>query len=635
MKTLFYLLLAVVIVLATLLSPQRITEKNNVFIKKESYLIKVKDGVINDLHLINDINEVESKALRNLLKKLGVKHITNVFKNRYDQLGRLKTNLKTSLSELNEWYLIEIPVSDEPFNLIEELLDNPEIINVQLDIPIKLKPDVFPNDIFYNSQWHLNDESGFNYDINASQAWDINKGRNDVIIAILDGGVDYTHPDLDPGNRSRVITGTDTGDGDNDPFDDTNDNFNGHGTKVAGVVGAITNNGSLISGIMWNGKIMPVKMVSSSPLPKEPEFIGWRWDKWAYPKDVADAIDYAKNNGAKVINLSYGFQNLNWPLDEIITKIPILYEALDAAYKNNVLIIASMGNDYETNNDIRYPAGFTEQVVAVGAINRDGRRSNFSNTGSHINLVAPGSSIWTTEKGGGTSVSSGTSFSAPIVAGVSGLVISQLKDRGFNVYNDDIRNIIQTTTTDLLTPGFDHSTGHGLVDAEKALELVSEPNIVRHNTTYGGSYSKIRTLNPWIWHDGDYGLASGSYYDVDQYKVIRRINFDIPFCTPPKVWIRERLSTTLSAANPSFGNAWAKITNIDQNGYNVEYYTYYVRYDAAAREINKWVPAHPNSTKFDYTAIGEPMFSSPIENINGNYNICTSNKTFSINNLPS
>src|SRR5690606_10231528 len=137
----------------------------------------------------------------------------------------------------------------------------------------------------------------------------------------------------------------------------------------------------------------------------------------------------------------------------------LLFDALNNAYKNNVVVTASMGNKFGEDNSVRYPAGFREQVIAVGGTNSNGTRRSSSNTGPHISLSAPGTGIWTTERGGGTDNPSGTSFSAPMVAGVAGLVISQGKDRNFNLTNDDVRHILELTATDVSATGFDQETG--------------------------------------------------------------------------------------------------------------------------------------------------------------------------------
>ncbi|MCH6198665.1 S8 family serine peptidase [Aquiflexum sp. LQ15W] len=510
---------------------------------------------------------------------------------------------------MRNWYVIQ-PL--EKYNadlLVEKLMDCEKIIVAMVNRPLRLEFDAVPNDTNYGVQWHLNNPSQPQFDIRAQGAWDINKGRNDVIIAVLDGGVDYNHPDLDPGDRSRVIAGIDTGDGDNDPLDNlpiSPDSYSGHGTKIAGVIGARTNNSLQVSGIMWNCKIMPIKMVRSGGV-RIPHIVNWDWSTAAFPSDVAAALDYAVNNNTNVINLSYSFPDLGFPINEIALRIPLLAQAIDNAYRNNIVITASMGNAFQTNNGIRYPAGFDEQVIAVGATTQNGTKASFSNTGPHINLSAPGLQILTTDRGGGTASPSGTSFSAPIVAGAAGLVISHGKDRGFNLTNDDVRNILQLTANGDAgpIPGFDNDTGHGIVNAQAALQLINQPNTVVQKTLTGGTAVLHQAMSQWVLTSGRWGIAAGTYFQVDRYKITRHVTFDIPFCSVPKVWMRDRQSRSLSYANPNSGRPFSIISNISKEGFDVEYVTYYVRTNASGQTINKWIPEAPAQTQFAYTAVGQ------------------------------
>ncbi|MCX6238374.1 MAG: S8 family serine peptidase, partial [Bacteroidia bacterium] len=162
----------------------------------------------------------------------------------------------------------------------------------------------------------------------------------------------------------------------------------------------------------------------------------------AFPSDVADAIDYAVNNGAHVINLSYGFYGIGGLLNDVILRVPLLYQAILNAYNHNVVVVAAMGNEYNQGNPIEFPA-FFRIVIAVGATTNSNppSRVSFSSTGSHICVSAPGDGILSTVRGGGTGQMSGTSMAAPIVSGVAGLIISQGLDRNFNLTNDDVRHI--------------------------------------------------------------------------------------------------------------------------------------------------------------------------------------------------
>lgn len=479
-------------------------------------------------------------------------------------------------------------------------------------------------------------------DIDAEAAWDINTGRNDVIIAVCDGGVDYNHPDLDPGDRSRVIAGYDAADNDNDPLDDlipwAAGSFAGHGTSVAGVIGAITNNNSQVAGVMQNCKIMPVKMVGSGGITITFPFgsIDWDFSTTAFPSDVADAVDYAVNNGAHVINLSYGFADMGWIINEVFLRVPLLYAAINNAYENNVVVVVAMGNEYKKGNPTNYPAAFAHDVIAVGATNQNSLHDDdYSSSGSHINISAPGTGIWTTERFGGIGAHSGTSMAAPIVSGVAGLIISQGLDRNFNLTNDDVRHILEITSDDITGSGigFDEETGHGKVNARKALELLDEPNIVVKGTSLGGNTS-ITNLSEWITIIDRWGLAPGTYYNVDQYEITKHITFETPFCDIPTVWLRDRESVSMSFGSPNDGFPYAEITNITETGFDVRYASYFVRFNSLGQTINKYIPALPNSTKIEYTAVGFGVDITAVT-LSSNGIICSSGSTVTASNCPS
>lgn len=588
---------------------------------------------------VNDIDEIPNSELKNFLVDYEINHLQSVFSNRYNENGLLKEEYKnTDKHLLKGWFELEINnfYCFPDFIAKLELFD--EILHADEEEPIPLEPALIPNDPDYPLQWHLNNPANPNFDINAEDAWDINIGRNDVVVAILDGGVDFNHPDLDPGDRSRVIQGWDAGDNDNNPLDDApGGGFAGHGTLVAGVVGAITSNNSQLSGVMWNCSIMPVKIVSSDRISIFPHPINITWDfaNVAFPGDVAEGIDFAVNNGADIINLSYSFPNGGLLINDIIYRVPLLYDAISNAYDNNVVITASMGNSFEDNNNTRYPAGFRE-VIAVGNTNQNGRRRNTSNTGPHIDLSAPGVGIWTTERGGGTDNPSGTSFSSPIVAGVAGLVISQGRDRGFQITNDDVKRIMEITATDVINPGvgFDEETGHGIVNAHGALQLLEAPNELYHYSSTGGEYSLWRNFDKWFYIGANYDLAPGTYIDVDQYRVTKHIDFPVPFCDVPTLWMRERGSEVMSFFNPNDGYNSVNISNVTTTGFDIEYAVHFVRTDLNGRTINKWIPAHPSQTRFNYTVVGEPNPAAAAGPISGPSLLCTSNRTFTVQDVP-
>ncbi|MDP2424616.1 MAG: S8 family serine peptidase, partial [Bacteroidales bacterium] len=595
--------------------------------------------------ITTQVRNIPSGSIRILFDHFKVLELKAVFLNRYNENGILKPVLHNfpQNETLKGWQEIIMEDHSRAADLIGLLSNEAGVQYAHIERPLPFKPCIVPNDPMYPLQWHLNNPSNSLADIRAEQAWNINKGRNDVIIAVCDGGVDYNHTDLDPGNRSRIIAGYDSGDDDYDPLDNlpnwTEGSYAGHGTNIAGIIGAITNNNSRVSGIMWNCKIMPVKMVGSGGVTVTYPFGSTNWDfsTTAFPSDVADAIDYAVNNGAHVINLSYAFAGMGWPINDVILRVPLLYSAISNAYNQNVVVVVAMGNEYNQGNPTNYPAAFAREVIAVGNTNNSLQRSPSSSTGPHIDVSAPGTGIYTTDRSGGTGFHSGTSMAAPIVSGVAGLIISQGLDRSFNLTNDDIRHILEISADDIeeYGIGFDEMTGYGKINAYRALALLDEPNKLYHGLSYGGNTSKT-SLSKWIYTGGGrWGLASGMYLNVDRYTVTKRVSFEVPFCLPPTVWMRERQSACISAANPNNGFPWALITNVTETGFNVTYYAYYVRYNSAGQTINKWVSSEINSTRIAYTAIGEPNIAATAGPISGPSHIyATSSATFTINGLP-
>ncbi|MCX7593627.1 MAG: S8 family serine peptidase [Fischerella sp.] len=628
MKKLFTILLVLLALILPLSSIDN-DSQDSYSLENIKVIVKFRTGVFSPEKFQHTIEEILSDSVQSVFKEFDVEFMEAVFRNRYDDSGRIKAEvLKFSNPYFLEGWRVVTLSKDLANVFITKLKQLDEVEEVFIQEPMRIKAAIAPNDPNYagGGQWHLDDPIFPDADIRAEQAWDINRGRNDVVIAILDGGVDYNHLDMDPGNRSRVITGIDTGDGDNDPLDNLPDNtpgsFAGHGTSVAGVAGAITDNGSQVAGVMWNCRIMPVKMVRSGGI-RIPHILNWDWSTSAFPSDVANAIDYAVNNGANIINLSYSFPDMGWAINEVALRVPLLHQAIDNAYKNNVVITASMGNEFETDNSIRYPAGFREQVMAVGATTRTRERAAFSNTGFHISVSAPGVGIVTTERGGGVRTVSGTSFSAPLTAGVAGLVISQGRDRNFNLTNDDVRHIIELTAQDIGAIGYDNETGHGIVNARNALQLIDEPNMLYQYNSVGGTQTFVQNFSQWILLSDRWGLAAGTYINVDQYKITKHVTFQVPFCSPPTVWMRERESKSLDYGNPNSGRPQANITNITNTGFDLEYVAYFVRYNILSQQINTWIPAAPASTNVAYTTVGVPNLAAVAGPINGPSLICS------------
>jgi subtilisin family serine protease len=266
-------------------------------------------------------------------------------------------------------------------------------------------------------------------------AWDLTTGRDDLVVAVVDTGVDLNHPDL----AARLVPGIDIVNHDSVPGDD-----HGHGTMVAGILAAQTNNAAGVAGVTWRGRIMPVKVLDATGAGTD--------------AGVAAGIVWAADHGAKVINLSLGGPGAS----------SVIQAAVDHALAEDAVVVAAAGND--ATSEPEWPAAATG-VVAVGATTWSDTLASFSNYGSWIDLVAPGVKITSTARGGGYATGSGTSFSSPIVAGVAAL--ARAADPAASAA--EVTDRLSRGAKDLGVPGVDATFGAGLLDALATLRLTTSP----------------------------------------------------------------------------------------------------------------------------------------------------------------
>lgn len=306
------------------------------------------------------------------------------------------------------------------------------------------------NDTNFGDLWGLNNSSNPNVDINACAAWIITEG-NGINVAILDQGIELTHNDLQ-NNISQNSYDTESN-------SSPSQIFGNHGTHVAGTVSAIKDNNLQVVGVAPQSTLMSI----SNSLSGTPNSRIRR----------ADGINWAWQNGADVINNSWGSG----------VQYDVIDDAIESALNNGrnglgTIVIFASGNDF---GGVGYPANSNSNILAVGAIASNGNRSNFSNFGNELDIVAPGSAILSTINNNGTDTFNGTSMAAPHVAGVAALILSVNPNLTVQEVNTIIESSAQKiggysylNNSNRPNGTWNDEMGYGLVDAYAAVQMAQQ-----------------------------------------------------------------------------------------------------------------------------------------------------------------
>jgi len=359
------------------------------------------EGVLRLLVELNSDNDaISSREFRQAIRN--IRKLSTQAPKSYDVYGQ-----KTIAGDMRKWRIVEVDAS-QASQLVEDLKGSPAVKSVSVEQIYQQAST--PNDPAYGLQYGLPL-------IGAPEAWNNTTGNSSTVIAIIDGGVDLSHEDLSDKiwQNSGEIAANNIDDDNNGFVDDVNgwdfvsDKPAGiainHATHVAGIAAASGNNNTGVSGVDWQAKIMSVRALSQSGQGGE--------------ADIVQAIDYAANNGADVINLSI-----------VGGASQALLTAIENAYAKGVVIVAAAGNNgADTGITNPYPAcaetGGVNMVIGVAAIDADGEPTNFSAYGDCVDISAPGKDIHSTKVNDNYGEMTGTSMSAPFVAGAAGLYLSQ------------------------------------------------------------------------------------------------------------------------------------------------------------------------------------------------------------------
>lgn len=365
--------------------------------------------------------------------------------------------------------VVEIPGDMEAGAYAQLLKGMPGVEFAEPDYLI-FPASMVPNDPLYSSEWHL-------ATVNAPAAWDVSTGSSQIILAVCDTGVDAAQPDL----GGQLIPGWNVVD-DND---DTSP-VHPHGTWVAGTAAAASNNGVGVAAPAMNCRLMPVRITSRS-------------DGAAAVSDIVAAIVWAADHGARVINVSYAGYGSS-----------AISDAAEYARSRNALFVMAAGNDAGYVPNLEDP-----NILAVSATTLDDGLAGFTSTGPYIDLAAPGTGIWTTGLQGAYQSVNGTSFSAPLVAGVAALIFSA--NPAFTVAQ--VEAFLKVAADDRGAAGYDPGYGFGRVNAGRALDLAAMKLVGARDVTAPA----LRFLAPLP--EGFVGQTRGELVQIDAVddRQVRRV----------------------------------------------------------------------------------------------------------------
>ena len=402
-----------------------------------------------DYNSVIVIPKKEFRRAENVMRQHGIYRFRKIKEKMY--VIPLNENEKESkISELKQSGLYEL-VEPDYFLSLNETPSERNYLNIKINPNFNnsnsiqaINPivrEITPNDRDFFSQYYLRE-------INADKAWSLTTGSENIKVGVLDTGIDRNHPDL----AGKIAE-------DEVSEDDLTDEI-GHGTEVAGIIAAKTNNNQGIAGISWNTKIVPIKVTDETGQ--------------ARVSTVVSALDAAHEKGVKIVQISLSTNQLS----------QVLGDAVKTAQDRGIIIVSTGGNT--GIRELRYPAAFNG-VVGVTSVDQNKKIESYSTQGEHISIAAPGSNIYTTTRNSSYASVTGTSFAAPQVAGTLALIWALIPD----FTSSQVKDILFKSAQDLGESGKDPTYGYGLLNSQKAVELalvqVAKPNELQAESNSPGN----------------------------------------------------------------------------------------------------------------------------------------------------
>jgi subtilisin family serine protease len=420
--------------------------------------VSVPSGPMRGLAAVEEfsVRKLGATAVDNALARLEVKGISRLH-------GATPPDVFAGIAMATDYGLdgtfqVQYGAATKPEAVAERLN---KLDEVEWAEPVRYREaSLIPNDPMFGQQWGLTR-------IGCPDAWDRTTGSPSVTVAVIDTGVDLNHPELAP----LIVAGQDLVDWrpgdipkqgwvfegdfvgvDADPQDEV-----GHGTHVAGTIACVSNTGAGVTGVTWNARLMPVRVLA-----RIRETATGRVSGTGSSANIAAGIRWAADHGAQIINMSLGGYG-----DARVER-----EAIAYAIARGVVVVAAMGND--NTNKPSYPAAYPD-VIAVAATDSVDHRASFSNTGSWIDVSAPGVGILSTYWDNTYKSLDGTSMASPHVAGVAALIMSVAP----NTSAAQVATILRSTAKPLRDAPSDpvpnDRYGHGLLQAAAAVAAAAPP----------------------------------------------------------------------------------------------------------------------------------------------------------------